>query len=78
MSRLVVVMLLVPAEVLRPRRPDDHFAAQAAAARAAGLGVALVDHDALAEPGGSERAVERIPAAGGEAVCRGWMLRSER
>ena len=70
-------MLLVPADVLRPRRPDEHFAAEAAAARAAGLDVALVDHDALAEPGGSEEAVARVPA-GGEAVYRGWMLRSER
>ena len=30
-------MLLVPADVLHPRRPDEHFAAEAAAARDAGL-----------------------------------------
>ncbi|WP_327011973.1 hypothetical protein OHA72_49170 [Dactylosporangium sp. NBC_01737] len=34
------MMLLVPADPLRPRRPDEHFAAEADAARAAGLGVA--------------------------------------
>ncbi len=75
-------MLLLPADVLRPRRPDEHFAPEAAAARAAGLEVALVDHDALAdvEAGAddAERAVARVPAGGGEAVYRGWMLRSER
>ncbi|KXK62753.1 hypothetical protein AWW66_06835 [Micromonospora rosaria] len=38
----------MPADPLRPRRPDPHFAAEAAAAHAAGLDVALVDHDALA------------------------------
>ena len=32
--------------LLRPRRPDGHFAPEAAAARAAGLDVALVGHDA--------------------------------
>ena len=41
-------MLIVPADPLRPRRPDEHFAAEAEAARAAGLEVAVVDHDALA------------------------------
>lgn len=65
-------MLIVPADVLRPRRPDEHFADEAAAARAAGLPVALVDHDALVA-GDSARAVGRIPA-GGPAVYRGWML----
>ncbi|GAB2766926.1 ATP-grasp domain-containing protein [Amycolatopsis magusensis] len=71
------VMLLVPADVLRPRRPDDHFAAEADAARAAGLTVALVDHDALAKPGGAEEAVRRVPSAG-PASYRGWMLPAER
>jgi hypothetical protein len=74
----VGVMLLVPADVLRPRRPDDHFAGEAAAASQAGAAVALVDHDALTEPGGAGRGVSRVPADGGEAVYRGWMLRSEQ
>jgi hypothetical protein len=71
------MMLLVPADVLRPRSADEHFADEAAAARSAGMDVALVDHDALDRPGEADQAVSRVPA-GGEAVYRGWMLRSER
>ncbi|CCH30848.1 ATP-grasp domain-containing protein [Actinosynnema sp. NPDC047251] len=70
------MLLLVPGDVLRPRRPDDHFAEEAAAARAAGIEVAVVDHDALGRPGGAERAVSRVPP-GADAVYRGWMLRGE-
>jgi hypothetical protein len=73
-----VVLLLVPADPLRPRRADEHFAAEAAAARDAGHDVALIDHDALAEPGGAGRAVARVPVGGGTAVYRGWMLASGR
>ncbi|TVT18802.1 hypothetical protein FNH05_35350 [Amycolatopsis rhizosphaerae] len=47
------MMLLVPADLLRPRRADDHFAAEADAAREAGVEVTLVDHDALTTPGGA-------------------------
>ncbi|WAL63839.1 ATP-grasp domain-containing protein [Amycolatopsis cynarae] len=71
------MILLVPADVLRPRRADDHFAAEAAAAREAGMEVALVDHDALTTPGGADRAVSRVRGSG-EAIYRGWMLRSEQ
>jgi hypothetical protein len=38
------VLLLVPADPLRPRRADEHFAAEAAAARDADITVALIDH----------------------------------
>ncbi|MFC4069423.1 ATP-grasp domain-containing protein [Actinoplanes subglobosus] len=69
-------MLLVPSDVLRPRRPDEHFADEAAAARDAGVEVALVDHDALAG-GDIERGVARVPAGAG-AVYRGWMLDAGR
>jgi hypothetical protein len=69
------MMLLVPTDPLRPRRPDEHFEAEANAARDAGLDVALVDHDALASPDGARRAVARVPA-GADAVYRGWMLRA--
>ena len=72
-----VVLLLVPAGPLRPRRADEHFAAEAAAARDAGHDVALANHDALAEPGGAGRAVARVRDGGG-AVYRGWMLASGR
>ncbi|MDI6097136.1 ATP-grasp domain-containing protein [Actinoplanes sp. NEAU-A12] len=84
-------MLLVPSDVLRPRRPDEHFAEEARAARDAGIEVALIDHDALSsgEPAGAAgtgasgvgdsaaAAVSRVPA-GADAVYRGWMLSSER
>ncbi|MEU8241051.1 ATP-grasp domain-containing protein [Actinoplanes missouriensis] len=71
------MLLLVPADVLRPRRPDEHFAAEADAARAAGIDVAVVDHDALARGEDAGRAVARVPA-GTDAVYRGWMLNSAR
>ncbi|MEU4164499.1 ATP-grasp domain-containing protein [Actinoplanes sp. NPDC026670] len=69
-------MLLVPSDVLRPRRPDEHFADEARAARDAGIEVALVDHDALAR-GDAEAGVARVPA-GTDAVYRGWMLDAGR
>jgi hypothetical protein len=74
------VLLLIPHDVLHPRRPDGHFADEARAARDAGVDVVLVDHDALSTDGGAERAVARAPvqAAPRPAVYRGWMLRSER
>ncbi|MEU4690016.1 ATP-grasp domain-containing protein [Actinoplanes sp. NPDC023714] len=71
------MLLLFPADVLRPRRPDEHFADEAAAARAAGHHVALVDHDALTGGGTPESAVARVPA-GTDAVYRGWMMSSEQ
>jgi ATP-grasp domain-containing protein len=73
-------MLLVPADVLRPRRPDEHFADEARAARDAGLEVALVDHDAMTQGGDARRAVARVPYTDEHttAVYRGWMLRSEQ
>lgn len=70
------VILLVPADVLVPRRPDEMFAAEAAAARAAGVPVALVDHDALGQAGGARRAVARVPEGHRDAVYRGWMVRA--
>ncbi|RGC65486.1 hypothetical protein C5N14_28190 [Micromonospora sp. MW-13] len=71
------MILLVPADPLRPRHPDEHFAAEAQAARAAGLDVAVVDHDALARGGDVRRAVALVSGSG-MAVYRGWMLRSEQ
>ncbi|GID91462.1 ATP-grasp domain-containing protein [Amorphoplanes digitatis] len=66
-------MLLVPSDVLNPRRVDEHFAAEADAARAAGRCVGLVDHDALAADD-ADRAVTRLAGDEGLAVYRGWML----
>ncbi|MGW5375145.1 ATP-grasp domain-containing protein [Nocardia sp. NPDC003999] len=69
------MLLLVPADVLRPQRVDEHFAPEADAARAVGLEVAVVDHDALTRAEGAEEAVRRVRSSG-VAVYRGWMLRS--
>ncbi len=71
------MMLLVPADPLHPRRPDEHFAAEARAARERGVDVALVDHDALARADDADRAVSTVSFQG-TAIYRGWMLRSER
>jgi hypothetical protein len=71
------VILTVPADPLRPRRPDPHFAPEAAAARELGLAVAVVDHDALAAGADPDAAVAGVPAPG-EAVYRGWMLDAPR
>lgn len=71
------MILLVPANPLRPRHPDEHFATEAQAARAAGIDVAVVDHDALTRGGDARRAVASVSGSG-TAVYRGWMLRSER
>lgn len=71
------VILLVPADVLHPRRVDEHFAAEAAAARAAGHEVGLVDHDAAGRDGHARRAVRHVTGTG-TAVYRGWMVRSEQ
>ncbi|MBM7814653.1 ATP-grasp domain-containing protein [Saccharothrix algeriensis] len=69
--------LLVPSDVLHPHRADEHFAAEARAARAAGMSVALVDHDALSRGLDADRAVRRV-TGGGAAIYRGWMLRGEQ
>ncbi|TDZ98402.1 ATP-grasp domain-containing protein [Mycobacteroides salmoniphilum] len=68
-------MLLVPADPLRPRRPDEHFADEAAAARELGVPVALIDHDAVAED--ALAATSLVPQGDSVAVYRGWMLRAE-
>lgn len=70
------MLLLVPADPLDPRRVDEHFAAEAAAARNADQSVGLIDHDALVA-GRSGDVLRRIPAGDAEVVYRGWMVRSE-
>jgi hypothetical protein len=52
------------------------FAAEAAAARAAGIPVALVDHDALTQSCDAGQAVARVPEGHSDAVYRGWMVRA--
>jgi hypothetical protein len=72
------MQLLVPTDPLRPRRPDEHFAAEARAAADIGLTVALIDHDALAGPDGARRSVAAVTEGSGESVYRGWMMRSDQ
>lgn len=71
------MLLLVPADPLKPRRPDEHFAPEAEAARDAGIDVAVVDHDALTSEATVPDALARVPPSD-DAVYRGWMLRSEQ
>ncbi|MDX3374799.1 ATP-grasp domain-containing protein [Streptomyces sp. ME02-6991-2A] len=65
------------ADPLRPNRPDPHFADEVAAARAAGAGVALVDHEALLA-GDAAGAVARVARGSGPYWYRGWMVPSGR
>ncbi|GAB3170994.1 ATP-grasp domain-containing protein [Myceligenerans halotolerans] len=72
-------LLLVPADPLAPRLPDLHYAREAEAAREAGWGAAVVDHDVLlaGDPGALRRVPAPGPDAGDDAVTawyRGWML----
>ncbi len=67
------MLLLVPGDVLRPRRPDEHYAGEVEAARSLGIDVAVVDHSALTSGGSADAAVARVPADA-DAVYRGWML----
>ncbi|MEV7197644.1 ATP-grasp domain-containing protein [Streptomyces sp. NPDC093510] len=68
---------LFPSDPLRAARPDPEFAAEVAAARATGAGVALVDHDALTA-GETARAVARVPRGSGPYWYRGWMVQVAR
>jgi hypothetical protein len=68
--------LLLCADPLAPdrsRRPDPHFARDAAAAAE----TAVIDHDALAR-GDLAAAVRRVPADLGPAWYRGWMTTADR
>ncbi|MFI9045742.1 ATP-grasp domain-containing protein [Streptomyces sp. NPDC053427] len=70
-------LFLLSGDPLRPRRPDPHFAAEAAAAGAAGAATAVLDHEALLA-GDAEAAVSRVPRAAGPVWYRGWMLPADR
>ncbi|MEU5304706.1 hypothetical protein ACH4YO_21645 [Streptomyces noursei] len=63
-------LVLLSGDPLRPRRTDPQFAAEAAAARAAGAATAVLNHEALLT-GDAERAVSRVPRAAGPVWYRG-------
>lgn len=65
--------MLFPRDVLAPRRVDEHFADEAAAARDQGLDVVLMDHDALVA-GDVDDALRRTAAAVHPLLYRGWMI----
>ncbi|WP_205327890.1 hypothetical protein [Glycomyces sp. YM15] len=69
--------ILYCADMLAPRRPDEHCAAEAAQAAGLGAPIALVDHDALTR-GETARAVARVPADLGTAWYRGWMATGDQ
>ncbi|MGW2632168.1 ATP-grasp domain-containing protein [Streptomyces chattanoogensis] len=70
-------LFLLPGDPLHLRRPDPHFAAEAAAARAAGASTAVLDHEALSA-GDAGAAVSRVPDGAGAVWYRGWMLPAGR
>ncbi|MFD7551357.1 ATP-grasp domain-containing protein [Streptomyces sp. NPDC059578] len=64
---------LFPCDPLRPTRVDPEFRPQAAAVRAAGAPLALIDHDALTA-GAAHEAVAAVPTGSGAYWYRGWMV----
>ncbi|MDR7384749.1 ATP-grasp domain-containing protein [Promicromonospora iranensis] len=74
---MAVPLLLVPSDPLAPWVPDRHFMREADAAQQAGMGVAMVDQDAVLA-GDVQAAVRRVPTSDGERVAwyRGWMMPS--
>ena len=70
------MLLLVPSDYFKPKQPEEHFAPEADAARDLGVQVCTVDHDALAS-GDVAAALRRVEDGAGDAVYRGWMVRSE-
>ena len=73
------MLLIVPSDPRKPRRPDPHYAEEWGVARDLGLDVGLVDHDALQRSRDIEQAREAVlrVSASGDAVFRGWMVTAE-
>jgi hypothetical protein len=71
------VLLLVPADRLSGRRPDGYFAPEVKAAKGLNFEVYPIDHDAL-NAGDVDGALRRVVGPTGDAIYRGWMVRSER
>jgi len=66
--------ILFPCDPLNPRQVEPDFEAERDAAKAAGLGTALVDHSRMLA-GEAAAGVARVPEGAGAAIYRGWMLR---
>lgn len=70
------MLVAVPSDPLKPHRPTEHFAVEYDCARALGLDIGLVDHDALAA-GDADAGIAALPTVQ-DVVYRGWMLNAER
>ncbi len=68
-------LILFPNQPFTPREIDADFADELAAAKAAGLSTALIDHTRAAE-GDSLGAVRLVATEPATAVYRGWMMRA--
>lgn len=70
--------LLFCSDPINPRQPDTAFGAEVEAARACGIEILRVDHEALDHAHDARKAIRYIPKAGSlSAVYRGWMLRAD-
>src|ERR1039458_9097244 len=74
-KRLRVNTLIVPADPLNPKVPDEHFADEASAAQAMGINVALLDDNSLLV-GNVREAIAKIPTNSGQTIYRGWMIKT--
>ncbi|MEV6563801.1 GNAT family N-acetyltransferase [Streptomyces kronopolitis] len=70
-------LLVFPGDPRHPRRPDPHFAGEAATARSAGAACAVLDHEALLA-GDAEGALARVPRGAGPVWYRGRPLSAAR
>jgi hypothetical protein len=69
--------MLFPRDLLQPRRVDEHFRSEAAAARDLGLGVQLIDHDAVVA-GDVQGGLSAVGPDNGAYLYRGWMIPPSR
>ncbi len=71
------MLVIFCADPLDPRQPDAMYAAEAAAAQAAGFGRALMGYEALVDDDDPARAVRGVTPRPDRtlALYRGWMLR---
>jgi ATP-grasp domain, R2K clade family 3 len=70
--------LIFCSDPLDPRKPDQAFAREVAAARNCGFQFSLIDHDALDREHNAAKAIRRLQDVRPlDAVYRGWMLRAE-
>lgn len=75
---MVGVLLLIPADSLDPKRPDEHFAREAATANELGITTCLLDHNALTQLNSPETVVRRVRTSSDDAVYRGWMVTADQ